>query len=288
MKRILITGKDSYIGTSVEKWLLKTPEKYQVDTLDVKGEEWKNNDFSKYDVVFHVAGIAHVSTNPKMEELYYKVNRDLTIEIAMISKDAGVKQFIFMSSIIVYGDSSASKRIITKDTIPTPTNFYGDSKLQAERGLLPLESESFRVVILRPPMIYGPNSKGNFSKLSKIAKITPIFPDYDNERSMLYIDNLSEYIRVIIDREKSGVFFPQNKEYVKTSELVRIISEQHSHKLIQTKLFNFIIFKLMVINVFRKMFGNLVYSKDIESFGFDDIDFISFKESIVLTEKIKK
>ena len=288
MKRILITGKDSYIGTSVEKWLLKTPETYQVDTLDVKGEEWKNHDFSKYDVVFHVAGIAHVSTDPKMEDLYYKVNRDLTIEIAMISKDAGVKQFIFMSSIIVYGDSSASKRIITKDTIPTPTNCYGDSKLQAERGLLPLESESFRVVILRPPMIYGPNSKGNFSKLSKIAKITPIFPDYDNERSMLFIDNLSEYIRVIIDREKSGVFFPQNKEYVKTSELVRIISEQHSHKLIQTKLFNFIIFKLMVISFFRKMFGNLVYSKDIESIGFEDIDFISFKESIVLTEKIKK
>jgi nucleoside-diphosphate-sugar epimerase len=178
MKRVLITGKNSYIGTSVENWLLKTPDQYHVDTLDVKDPSWKDFDFSSYDVVFHVAGIAHVSRKKSMKDLYYKVNRDLAIEVAKHSKVSGVKQFIFMSSIIVYGDSKASKRVITKETIPTPTNFYGDSKLQAENGIRPLESDSFKVVILRPPMIYGPGSKGNYSKLSKLAKITPIFPDY--------------------------------------------------------------------------------------------------------------
>ena len=112
MKKVLITGKDSYIGISLEQWLMKEPDNYQVDTVDMKDESWKEKDFSEYDTVFHVAGIAHVSSDPKMEELYYKVNRDLTIETAKKAKAEGVKQFIFMSSIIVYGDSSSNKRII--------------------------------------------------------------------------------------------------------------------------------------------------------------------------------
>ncbi|NLK95370.1 MAG: NAD-dependent epimerase/dehydratase family protein, partial [Clostridiales bacterium] len=131
MKNILITGANSYIGTSFENWLKKWPEEYAIDTVDTKNDIWRSKDFSSYDVVFHVAGIAHVSTDPKMEDLYYKINRDLTIEIAKKAKSEGVKQFIFMSSIIVYGDSSHinKKRVIDKNTIPVPSNFYGKSKL---------------------------------------------------------------------------------------------------------------------------------------------------------------
>ena len=84
MKKILITGANSYIGTSVEKWLDKS--EYVVDTVDMIDGTWKEKDFSKYDVVFHVAGIAHVSTDPNMEDLYYKVNRDLTIKTAKKAK----------------------------------------------------------------------------------------------------------------------------------------------------------------------------------------------------------
>ena len=217
MKRILITGANSYIGTSLKNWLEKCPGRYFVDTVSTRNDVWKQKDFRDFDVVFHVAGIAHVSSDPKMEDLYYKVNRDLTIEIAKKSKAEGVKQFIFMSSIIAYGDCSRDKGIITRNTVPTPNNFYGNSKLKAEEGIRGLESDDFKVVILRPPMIYGKGSKGNYLKLSKAAQKLPIFPNIDNERSMLHIDNLCEFIKLIIDNEERGMFFPQNKEYVKTS-----------------------------------------------------------------------
>ena len=284
MKRILITGKNSYIGTSFEKWLAKYPDEYTIDSISLRDGSWKDNDFSKYDVIFHVAGIAHVSTDPKMEELYYKVNRDLTIEIAKKAKTDGVKQFIFMSSIIVYGDSSSSKRVIDIDTVPTPSNFYGDSKLQAEEGIKHLETDSFKIVILRPPMIYGKGSKGNYPRLANLAKKTPIFPDIDNERSMLHIDNLCEFLKAMIDHEESGIFFPQNKDYVKTSEMVRLISEVHGKKIWMTKLFNPILKLMFGIGIVKKVFGNLVYEKSMSNYK-ENYRIRDFRESIIATEK---
>jgi nucleoside-diphosphate-sugar epimerase len=285
MKKILITGANSYIGTSLEKWLNQYPDLYSIDTIDMIDGSWKGKDFSAYDVVFHVAGIAHVSSNPKMKEIYYKVNRDLTIETAIKAKTEGIKQFIFMSSIIVYGDSSISKRVIDKNTIPAPSDFYGDSKLQAEQGIKKLESENFKIVILRPPMIYGKGSKGNYPRLSKLARITPIFPDIDNERSMLHIDNLCEFIRIMIEQEESGLFCPQNAEYVKTSEMIKVIREIHGKKIIMTKLFNPIIRLMFDIGAVRKVFGNLVYDQSMSDHDRFNYRIRDFRESIILTEK---
>src|SRR6056297_157408 len=284
MKKILITGAKSYIGTSLEKWLLKEPEKYIVDTLDMKDNNWKEKDFSGYDVVFHVAGIAHVSSDPKMEDLYYKVNRDLAMETAEKAKNDGVKQFIFMSSIIVYGNSDIENGVIDFNTVPKPANFYGNSKLQAEKGMLPFGDESFKVIILRPPMIYGKGSKGNYPKLSKAAQKLPFFPDFDNKRSMLHIDNLCEFIKLMIDNEESGTFFPQNREYVKTSEMVKEIAEVHGKRMILTKVFN-PIFKLMAnkANIINKVFGNLVYDQKMSEYK-EDYRIRGFRESIELTE----
>lgn len=166
MKKILITGANSYVGTSVEKWLLMNPCEFEIDTVDTMNDAWKKADFTKYDAVFHVAGIAHVDPKPEMAPLYYKVNRDLTIEIAKWAKKAGVKQFVFMSSEIVYHVSRSMKpHIMTLDTKPNPNDFYGDSKLQAENGLNELACDTFKVANLRPPMIYGPKCKGNFLRL---------------------------------------------------------------------------------------------------------------------------
>ena len=285
MKKVLITGKNSYIGNALEKWLAKEPENYQVESIDMKDGSWKERDFSSYDVVFHVAGIAHVSTDPKMEELYYKVNRDLTIETAEKAKAEGVKQFIFMSSIIVYGDSSSSKRVIDRKTIPTPSNFYGNSKLQAEEGIKNLESDEFKIVILRPPMIYGKGSKGNYPRLAKMAKKTPVFPDIDNERSMLHIDNLCEFLKIMIDFEESGLYFPQNQEYVKTSELVHTIAQVHGKKIILTKIFNPFFQPLFKIDIVNKVFGNLVYDQVMSKYEKKDYRIRTLKESIELTEK---
>jgi len=287
MKKILITGANSYIGTSVEKWLGRYPAKYKVDTVDMKDERWREKDFSEFDVVLHVAGIAHVTSNPNMEDLYYRVNRDLTIETAKKAKLEGVKQFIFMSSILVYGDSSRNKKVIYRDTIPIPSNFYGISKLQAEEGIKELESEEFKIVILRPPMIYGKGCKGNYVKLAKAAQKLPIFPNIDNERSMLHIDNLCEFIKLIIDNEERGLFFPQNKEYVKTSEMVRLIAEIYGKKIKLVKFFNPILKLLMKKWGFiNKVFGSLAYEKSMSEYAKADYRIRTFRESIKLTEKL--
>lgn len=289
MKKILITGANSYVGTSFEKWLTQFPGKYSADTVDTRTDEWKTKDFSKHDVVFHVAGIAHVSSDPNMEDLYYKVNRDLTIETAEKAKAEGVKQFIFMSSIIVYGDSSYinKKRVITEDTVPQPANFYGNSKLQAEQGILALQDDSFHVVVLRPPMIYGKGSKGNYPRLAQMAKNFPIFPDVDNERSMLHIDNLCEFIRLIIENEEHGVFYPQNAEYVKTSEIVRLIAKAHGKKVKLTKLINPLLVLLgRRVGLVNKAFGSLVYDKSMSQYK-ESYNVRNLEESIMLTEGAK-
>ena len=285
MKKILITGTDSFIGTSFEKWISKYPEKYLVNTIDMKNGNWKKMSFFDFDIVFHVAGIAHVSSDPKLEDLYYKVNRDLTIETAKKAKAEGVKQFIFMSSIIVYGDSDKNKKIIDRNTSPTPSNFYGDSKLKAEEGINCLAAADFKVVVLRPPMIYGKGSKGNYPRLAKVAKKLPVFPKIENERSMIHIDNLCEFIKVVIDQHDSGVFFPQNKEYVNTSELVKQIAAVHGKKIYLLKIFNgplkLLSKKVATIN---KVFGNFVYEKSMSDYKVN-YQIRSFSESIELTEK---
>lgn len=285
MKRILITGKNSYVGNSFETWLKNYPGEYEVKKISLRDGLWREYDFSNYDAVLHVAGIAHVSKDPKMEELYYRVNRDLTIEVAEKSKAEGVKQFVFMSSIIVYGDSSSDKKVIDENTIPEPSNFYGNSKLQAEIGISPLVSDDFKVAIIRPPMIYGKNSKGNYPKLAKIAQKSPVFPDIDNERSMLHIDNLSEFLRLIVDNWENGLFFPQNKEFVKTSEMVCLIAEAHGKSIRLVKIFNPIL-KMMSgkVRIIDKVFGNLVYEKSMSTYknNYQTKDLI---ETIIDTER---
>ena len=286
MKRILITGANSYIGTSFEKWMAQWPEEYQVDSVGMRNGEWKELDFSSYDTIFHVAGIAHQDAKADQEDLYYKVNRDLTVEVAQKAKAEGVKQFIFMSSMIVYGASSkiGETKIITRDTVPEPINFYGNSKLQAEQGILPLQSEGFDVVVIRPPMIYGKGSKGNYPLLAKFSKFMPIFPNVDNQRSMLHIDNLTEFIRLIINYQERGIFFPQNKEYVKTSEMVKIIATVKGKKIWLTKFFNPILVGLGGnVNVINKVFGSLLYSQDI-SYYKHDYQLNDLKASIINTE----
>ncbi|MDA5520366.1 NAD-dependent epimerase/dehydratase family protein [Streptococcus thermophilus] len=274
MKKILITGANSYIGTSFKKWMTPFQDEYQIDTLSVRGDAWREHDFSGYDTVFHVAGIAHADVSKVSEEtkqLYYAVNRDLAIETAKKYKQdlSGKKgQFIYMSSIIIYGEETNinKKRIITLDTKPNPSNFYGDSKLQAEIGLQPLDDDTFHIAILRPPMIYGPGSKGNYQQLVKLANKLPIFPDVKNERSMLHIDKLSEFVKERIDAQDGGVFFPQNDQYVRTSHMVRDIAQANGKKIYLFSYMNWAIRLLGYVpgkigRLTNKAFGNLVYEK---------------------------
>lgn len=281
MKRILITGANSFVGTNIEKWLIREPEQFQVDTVDTMNEAWKKADFTKYDVVFHVAGIAHVNPKLEMAPLYYKVNRDLTIEIANWAKEHGVKQFIYMSSKIVYHASKSLKGDwVRKDTKPDPNDFYGDSKLQAERGLKGLQCNTFKVAIIRPPMIYGPGNKGNLPRLGWLAQKTPVFPAWHNKRSMLHVVNLAEFVKQITVREMSGTFFPQNAEYADTVEIVRLFAKEHGHKVWISRLFNPLVWLgAKFLPAIPKMFSDSYYVQEMSKMDFD-YQVISFEESL--------
>jgi UDP-glucose 4-epimerase len=271
MKKILITGANSYIGRAFEDYM-QGFSGYEVDTVDMVDGTWREKSFVGYDVVYHVAGIAH-SDNGKISEekkkLYYAVNCDLAVETATKAKADGVKQFIFMSSAIVYGKSApiGKAKLITKDTPVCPENAYSDSKVQAEKGLQPLADEGFKLVILRPPMIYGKGSKGNYPTLSKFGKKLPFFPYIKNERSMLYIGHLVEFVRLMIENEESGVFFPQNAEWGNTSEIVREIGRAHGRKVRLVKGFGWAVkFAGLFTGLVNKAFGNFTYEKQMSEY----------------------
>lgn len=288
-KKVLITGQGSYIGTAVERWLLKDKDHYQVDTLDMQDETWRDTDFSQYDVVYHVAGIAHADVGNVTEEqkqLYYKVNTDLTIEVAERARQAKVKQFIFMSSMIVY--SGCKENFITSETEPCPLNFYGDSKWRADQKIQEMDAENFKVVVLRPPMIYGKGSKGNYPQLAKLASKLPVFPIVKNQRSMLHIDNLCQFVKLMIDNEEHGVFFPQNGEYSNTSDMVQMIAEVKGHRIIMIP-FVGIFIKLLekvpgkIGGLTIKAFGNSSYDMSMSEYK-ENYRVNSLRKSIVLTE----
>lgn len=279
MKKILITGANSYIGTSFENYIKQWPEKYNVDTIDMIDGTWREKSFAGYDTVFHVAGIAHIKETKENKQLYYKINRDLAIEVAIKAKNSNVKHFILMSSMSVYGILNGR---IYKNTLPMPKTNYGKAKLAADEEISKMSSKDFVVTIVRPPMVYGQGCKGNYQAIRKIVLHTMLFPNINNSRSMIYIENLCIYIKHYIDEEMEGIYFPQNKEYVSTTEMVRQIANNNNKKIIFVGIFNFII-RYMIkqkVNLFGKVFGSLEYEFDTDS-----LVLIDFENSIKRTEE---
>lgn len=281
MKRILITGKNSFVGMGLIELLSQFPDNYTLEEISLRNDNWMDKNFSDFDVIFHVAGLAHQKETKSNKYKYYQINRDLAYQVAVKAKEDGVKQFIFLSSMSVYG---IKKGTITKVTPTVPISHYGKSKLEAEMLISGLSSTNYNVSILRPPMIYGKGCKGNYPKLSKLALRVPLFPNIDNERSMLFINNLSIFVKNIIDNKNSGLFFPQNKEYINTTDLVKRINAAHRRNIYITTLFNPIV-KIFVkkIATFNKIFGNLKYDKNLmENYDYDDQ--VSYVDSIYITE----
>lgn len=260
MIKILITGSNSYVGTNVEKWLMKKPDKYYIESLDLKNSNWKDFSFSRFNVVFHVAAIAHKKEKKRNKRLYYKINRDLALEVAIKSKESNVEHFIFMSSMSIFG---LIKGVITNVTVPKPTNMYGHSKLEAEKLISNLINAQFNVTILRPPMIYGMESPGNFKKMKKLAKYMFLFPNTKNQRSMLFIDNLSIILDDVITNKLTGYIYPENKERVNTFDAIRLIRVVQGKKTINS----YILLPLIkIIEIFsknfKKIFSSLYYEMD--------------------------
>ena len=299
-KKVLITGAGSYIGQSFIQYAKENyPENFEIDELDMMGDQWKKADFSQYDIVYHVAGIAHADVGKVSEETkekYYMVNTDLAVEAAKKAKEEGVKEFIFMSSMIVYGDSApyGKKKVIDEFTVPAPANFYGDSKLQADVAVREMADENFKVIVLRPPMIYGKGSKGNYPILAKMARKLPVFPDVDNERSMLYIGNLCEFLCQIMLIRKvnqcSVVLVPQNAEWTKTSEMVQEIAEASEKKMVSLKFLGLMVGLGSVVpgkigGLVNKAFGNNVYEHMLSQYEGINYQKISLEKSIEQSER---
>lgn len=283
MKNVLILGKNSYLGESLLKYLLKYPKKYNADIVSTLNYEWKNADFTNYDVVIDFAGIAHINNiTPDMKDLFYSINRDLTIEIGEYAKANGVKHLIYFSSMNVYGDYCDN---ITNRNKVNPTSFYGDSKLQGDLGLEKLEDESFVVSHIRPPFVYGKGCSGNYNTISKIAKKVPIFPDYNNKKSMIYIDNLCEFVRLIFNEEVGGIFTPQNKELVSTSKLVKEIAKANGNAIYFTKMFNWCIsIGNKITRKIRRAFADDCYAIELSNYFNFEYCVVDFEESIRRTE----
>ena len=285
MKNVLICGEHSFIGRAVAARLSEFPESYACETISLRGDAWKQHDFSRYDAVVHVAGIAHVSSKAVPDSAYHAINCELALECARHARAAGVRQFIFLSSMIVYGPAARAGRrqVIDAATPPAPENAYGQSKLDAERGLLSMESTSFRVAILRPPMVYGPGCRGNYTLLQKWVGKIPFFPDFPGTRSVIYVENLAELIRHIIGRGDRGVFHPQDARTTTTAHIAREIAQARGAKLRLVKLFNPFIRLLGGVGFVRRAFGDMHYAPALSVYP-EDYRRFSLSEAIQKTE----
>lgn len=249
----------------------------------MKNEAWKKFDFSGYDTVFHVAGIAHADLK-NTGDAYFKVNRDLAVATAVKAKTAGVRQFILMSTMKVYPSPTLQHPIeITANTPPAPDTVYGLSKLQAERGLRALEDGGFRVVVLRPPMIYGPGCKGNYPKLSRYGQRHSVFPDVKNRRSMLYIENLCEFVRLMIQNDERGIFFPQNDAYVCTSDLVAEIAAFHGRDIRLVKTGPLLRWASWFVKKLNNAFSTYTYEQSMSEYR-ENYRVTDFTQSVIRTE----
>ena len=265
MKRILIAGAGSYLGTTFERYIGQWPEAYSVETIRLRGDDWRKTDFSAFDVVYQVAGIAHQKETAENAQTYYEVNCDLAAAVAEQAKAAGVGQFVYLSSMSVYGMDTG---VITRETPPVPTSHYGKSKLLAEERLRHLADDSFRIAILRPPMVYGKDCPGNFQTVIKLVKRLPIFPRVCNRRSMIYVENLCAFVKLVIDRKLDGCYFPQNREYAETTQIARLAAKSLGKRV----WFSFLAGAGVLLlrpcsSKLRKAFGSLTY-QDMEDFDF--------------------
>lgn len=257
--KVLLVGKNSFIGTAFKNAF---SEKYDISEFDSLLPLTKEA-YLGFDVVIHLAGIAHVSTKRSMKDLYFSINRDLAIKSCSYAKEANCKLFVFMSSMIVYGDDFRinKQKVINEYTEPSPSNFYGESKLQAD---IFIQSENgsngMKTLVIRTPMVYGDGCKGNYPKLLSLANKTSIIPNIENKRSVISIDNLCRFFDSAIENQFNGLFFPQDPSYMNTTNVMVNERTSKGKKTKVTKFFNpLIVFCSLFMKKIRKMFGTKIY-----------------------------
>jgi nucleoside-diphosphate-sugar epimerase len=257
IKKILITGSTGYIGS---EFIDKYSEDYNISRFSNLRDSLCDLDLSNIDVILHFAALVH-KTNIPYED-YEKVNANYPYDLAKKAKKNGVNHFIFLSSIAVYGDN---KTIIRSNTKTEPNTNYGISKLKAENLISSLRSNTFKVSIIRPPMVYGNNAPGNINKLIKLIKFSPILPfgNINNQRSFIYIKNLIYIINIIIKNKNQGIFLVSDYEKISTSDLIKKLANSLNIKtiLFNSLILNFILKKYKP-NLHSKLYFDLVIENE--------------------------
>lgn len=246
--KVILTGKNSYIGRNTRDRILAGGDEAQCVSVR------EDVSFKGADTVIHCAAVVHKREEEYKDE-YEKVNFQLTKEIALRARNDGVRYFVFLSTMAVYGVSEGE---INENTPLLPKTLYGKSKLKAEEYLLSLKSDDFGVAIVRPPMVYGRECPGNFQRLKKIAEIIPVIPDIGNKKSLIYAGNLACFLRNIAKNRQEGIFMPMDGEYVSTAQIMQYISGRPVSRLMGAV-------KYIPLNVVKKAFGSLYYSENIAS-----------------------
>lgn len=270
MKRILITGATSWIGSEVEARLATFPGMYEVERVSLRGEAWKERSWEGFDSVLHTAGVASSSASGvKAEAEYHRTNVELAADAAAKAKADGVPHFALMSSIYVYVDGSTEREAITAETIPAPATVYGRSKLEAERLVSALAGTGFEVAVIRSPMVYGPGCSGNFALLAKLARLAPVFPDVNNGRSMIYSRSLAELVRLLVEDGRGDLFLPQDAKPARTSELVHLLAEVQGRRIhLSRALGSAARAAARLGGSFGRLFGDLFYAPEASECGY--------------------
>jgi nucleoside-diphosphate-sugar epimerase len=254
MSKILITGANSFVGNNFRKYSISG----DTETISLLGFKPGDIDFSSFNVVLHLAAIVNKSGKIPEEE-YMRVNRDLCLRVAEKAKSSGVRQFVFMSTLKVYGETG-KKEIRNEDSVCRPDDAYGRSKLEAESRLRKLEDENFRVAIIRSPLIYGEGAKANMLKIIKLVNLFPILPfgKLGNMRNYTYIENLVGFIDRIIETKASGTFIIMDDTAISTTLLVKYISQSLDKKVYLFKLPKVILKACTYIlpGIFLRLFGS--------------------------------
>jgi len=254
MRKLLITGSAGFVGSY---FINKYKEKYEIQKFSFLKDDINTLDCSDVDVVFHLSALVHQMGGASKEE-YEKVNVTQTLELAKKAKESGVKHFVFMSTVKVYGEETANK--YNENTICNPEDEYGKSKLKAEFGLLDLEDANFKVSIIRTPIVYGYGVKANIKNLVNLVNKIPLLPfgKIENKRSMVYIGNLCHLIDEVITQQKEGIFLASDDEPLSTSRLIELIAKNFDKKIYLIKIpFFESLLKLAKPSFHKRLYGSL-------------------------------
>jgi UDP-glucose 4-epimerase len=259
MKKIFITGASGYLGSSFIDFC---NNKYELENFSLISQNIKDIDFNNIDIILHCAALVHQKEEHPYEK-YHQVNVEYPVELAKLAKLNGVKQYIFISTIAVYGED---KEKIDENTICNPVSAYGKSKLEAEKELLKLNDDNFVISIIRPPMIYGENAPGNINSLVKLLKKVSILPlgGIRNKRSFIFILNLCHIINEIIIQQKSGIFLVCDDSPISTSKLCELVLRNSNKKIYLLKIpFFESLLKIFKPSFHKRLYGNLEINNTI-------------------------